>query len=165
MKNKKGFTLIEIIIVLALISIIVCLSMINIQSFNGLTVRIEIEKLYATCFYLQQKALSSQTKQVLKFDLHKGAYTYDNHYEELSSKVIYGFIDGVKGPPSSPQEVIGKKSSFDNDQIVFYPDGIIQSGALYLTDVNKKTLYALTSGVGKISFLRKYRYDGSWHLI
>lgn len=165
MKHNKGFTLIEIVIVLALVSIIVSLSMLNVQSFNTLTVRIEIEKLYATCFYLQQKALSSQTKQILKFDLHKGAYIYDNHYEQLSPRVIYGFIDGVKGPPSSPQELISKKSSFDNDQIVFYPDGVIQAGALYLTDVNKKTLYALTSGVGHISFLRKYRYDGSWYLI
>ena len=70
------------------------------------------------------------------------------------------FRDPHHHPMRRSQEI-----SFENNHIIFYADGTIQAGTVYLVDVNKKLLYALTSGVGHISFLRKYRYDGSWHVI
>ncbi len=164
MKNK-GFSLIEALVVLALITLIAGLGLCNLRSFYGLMVRADIEKLYTVCMYLQQKALSSQTKQVLRFDVGRKSYAYDDGTQQLNSRVCYGFIPGVQGPPSSPHAPIGKQLSFENDHIIFYADGTIQAGTVYLVDVNKKSLYALTSGVGHISFLRKYRYDGSWHVI
>lgn len=165
MKQNKGFSLIEVLIVLALIGTITALAIWNTQSLYRLTVRADIEKLYTTCLYLQQKALSCQEKQTLYFALDKKTYRYENCAERLNTQVLYGFIAGAKGPPSSPHVLITQENSFENNQIVFYPDGVIQAGTLYLTDVNKRVLYALTSGVGQVSFLRKYYYDGSWHLL
>jgi len=165
MINKHGFSLIESMIAIGLVTIIAGLALWNMHLFSGVVVRADIEKLYTVCVYLRQKAVSTQQEQVLEFDFKNNTYRYDSGLHYLNSGVVYGFIEGVKGPPSAPQKHIAKCSTFDRDRITFYPDGVIQSGTLYVTDSAGKTLYALTCGIGQISFLRKYRYDNSWHIL
>jgi prepilin-type N-terminal cleavage/methylation domain-containing protein len=165
MRNQKGFPLIELMIVIVLVALLSGLTLWNMRTFSGMVVRADIEKLYTTCIYLRQKAVSTHTEQLLEFDHANNTYRYDDTIEHLSTTTIYGFVKGVMGPPSSLQAPISTYNTFDHNRIIFYPDGIIQSGTLYITDKDKKALYALTSGVGQVSFLRKYRYDGSWHLL
>ncbi len=164
-RGKQGFSLVELMIVVALVALLSGLTLWNMRMFSGLVVRADIEKLYTVCMYLRQKAVSTRTEQLLEFDQLNNAYRYDGTVEHLSTAATYGFVEDVMGPPSAPHKTITTYSSFDSSHIVFYPDGIIQSGTLYITDKDKKMLYALTSGVGQVSFLRKYRYDGSWHLL
>ncbi len=164
-RGKRGFSLVELMIVVALAALLSGLTLWNMRTFSGMVMRADIEKLYTTCMYLRQKALSTHTEQQLEFDQVSNTYRYDDTVEHLSAATMYGFVEGVMGPPSSPQALIGTYTTFDHDRIIFYPDGIIQSGTIYITDKDRKALYALTSGVGQVSFLRKYRYDGSWHLL
>jgi len=80
----------------------------------------------------------------------------------LPAKVFFGFMPGAKGPPASANKLILKSITFTNNRIIFYPTGIISAGTVYLIDQAKQVMYALSNGVSQISFLRTYRYNGSW---
>lgn len=55
--TKSGFTLIELMIVIALFLLIVTLGMIQFSFLDNTIVHAEVDKLAATCSYLQQKAI------------------------------------------------------------------------------------------------------------
>jgi hypothetical protein len=83
----------------------------------------------------------------------------------LPPVVRFGILPHVKGPPSSPMHALTIPITFSAQKIIFYPDGIISPGIIYLIDRNRQDIYAFSSGIAHASFLRKYRYDGKWHLI
>lgn len=164
-EKKAGFSLIELMIVICIIGFLASLMIVNVSSFNSVIVRLELNKLYGTCLYLQKCAQATQKKQRLIFDIAHNSYFFKGHVEQLSSCVQFNVKDGAKGPPSHPVNAIDKAITFEHEQITFHPDGIIQSGTIYLTDKDNRSLYALSSGVSQVSFLRKYRYDNGWHLL
>jgi len=92
-------------------------------------------------------------------------YTFGAVDEQLPKSIRFGAPAEVKGPPATPMRPVDSPITFKNAQITFYPDGIISAGTVYLTDTDQKTCYALTCGVGSVSFLRAYRYDKGWQLL
>ncbi|TET06374.1 hypothetical protein E3J79_02240 [Candidatus Dependentiae bacterium] len=165
-KNQNiagGFLLIEALIIITLISLIVTLGLSFGTSLHKALVRSEIEKLYSACIYLQRIAMVTNKRQLLTFDINKNTYYYQGHEERLCHYVTFGTTIGIKGPPSAPTNVINKPITFTNNQIIFTPNGILQSGTIYLTDASKQHQYALSVPVSQISFLRKYRYDSRWN--
>jgi len=124
---------------------------------------VEVDALRATACYLQQKAITTNTKQHLFFDLQKQCYRFNNTTHKLPSVVQFGTIDGMLGPPSAPNKLITRICSFADNEITFWPDGIIKSGTIYLTDKEKWYTYALSSAIGTVSCLRTYQYkQGMW---
>ena len=162
---KSGFTLIEIMVVLALFALVVTLGMIQLSFLDNTIVHAEVDKLAITCSYLQQKAIASNSEQILKCDVEKKRYCGDNVNETLSPRVCFGYLSNVLGSPGSPSRVITKAITFPGSSIHFYPTGTISSGTAYLTDKNKKNMYALSNAVSQVSYLRLYRYDGKWKLL
>ncbi len=160
-----GFTLIELMITVALCALVVTLTVVNVSFLNRGIVRSELNRLYSTCNYLRQCALASGKVQVLDIDFNKGCYSFDGKTEKLNTPVLFGVVPDVKGPPSSPQSMIRSSVTFKKNQIVFYPDGIISSGTVYLTDRDRTSFYALSSGIAQVSHLRKYSYNGKWMLL
>jgi prepilin-type N-terminal cleavage/methylation domain-containing protein len=165
MNIKSGFTLIEVMVVLALFLLIATLGMMQLSFLDNTIVHTEIDKLAMTCSYLQQKAIARNSDQILVCDTEKNKYRGDNVNETLSSRVCFGFLPNVLGSPGSPVRVINKAITFADSSIHFYPTGTISSGTLYLTDKNKKNMYALSNAVSQVSYLRLYRYDGKWKLL
>ncbi|MGB8366939.1 MAG: prepilin-type N-terminal cleavage/methylation domain-containing protein [Candidatus Babeliales bacterium] len=163
--NKQGFTLIELSVVFALFLLLTVLVQINTNFLDRMIVHTEIEKLYVICRYLQQCALVSNKEQELIFDQDHKNYRYHNNTETLPAHVFFGFKFGVKGSPASETTMINQAITFIHNRIIFYPTGIISSGTVYLTDRKKQIMYALSNGVSQISFLRTYRYNGSWQLL
>jgi prepilin-type N-terminal cleavage/methylation domain-containing protein len=163
--NKSGFTLIELMVVVALFALIATLGMIQFSFLDNTIVHAEVDKLAATCSYLQQKAIACNNDQILVCDTEKNKYRGDNIHEKLSSRVCFGFLPNVLGSPGSPSHRINKAVTFTDSSIHFYPTGVISSGTVYLTDKNKKNMYALSNGVSQVSYLRLYRYDGKWKLL
>lgn len=161
--NKYGFSLVELMIVIALTMILVSLAAINTRYLNKAAITAEINLLYAACHYLQQVAITHNQQQELVFDSSKNSYTIDGQCHQLPKTICFGVLPDAKGPPSSPHNTLSKAITFANNIITFSPDGIISSGAVYLTD--SRELYALSSSVAHASFLRTYRYDGKWHLM
>ena len=162
---KKGFTLIEVTITLALFALIVSLTVANVSFLNKSTVSAEVDKLYSICRYLQRCAMLSNEKQELIFDEANGRYTFNGCTEELPAQIKFGIIPQIKGPPSSPKRQITSPITFKLSRIIFHPDGIIQPGTVYVTDNNQSCLYALSSSVAHVSYLRKYTYNGKWTLL
>jgi len=115
--------------------------------------------------HLQRTAMVTHKNQTLIFDTVRNTYTYNGHEERLCSYARFDTIKNLKGPPSAPTTAITKPITFINNKITFTPNGILQPGTIYLADSKKHCQYALTIPVSQISFLRRYRYDTSWHYL
>jgi prepilin-type N-terminal cleavage/methylation domain-containing protein len=165
MKYKKGFSLIELMVVVSLVLILASITIANFSYFQRNIIHLEINKLYAACMYAQRCAMVTNKPQKLKFDRVRRLYTINNRTEKLSKDIEFGFMAGSKGPPSAPSRVITSPITFKNDEITFNPNGIIQPGSVYVVDSKKQCMYALSSPISQVSFLRKYRYDKKWGLI
>lgn len=162
---SSGFSLIELMITIALCALVVTLTVVNVSFLHRGTVRSEVDKLYAACMYLQQCALSGNQEYILELDEQKNEYSFDGRVERLESPVHFGFAENAKGPPSSPRNPIKSAITFPGKRIMFYPDGVISSGTVYLTDGSGNVLYALSSGIAHVSHLRKYSYNDIWVLL
>ncbi len=166
LNNRTGYSLIEVTVVAAILSVLVLLVYTQVAWFGATLVRAEVQKLYHVCCHAQRMAQVTHKQQTLTINTATNKYSANNTQESLAACVSYGYLAGALGPPSAPTHPITQKSTFSNNQIIFYPDGIISSGTIYLVDADRTTMYALTSGVAQVSFLRLYRYDhGSWVLL
>jgi len=163
--KHSAFSLIELMISIALCALVVALLVVNVSFLNRGIVRSEIDKLYSVCMYLQQCALTTHQEHELTFDTKNNTYRFAGKTETLRFPVEFGFPCNVKGPPSTPRKKIFSAVTFKGGKILFYPEGIISSGTVYLTDRNKTVLYALSSGIAHVSHLRKYSYTDKWNLL
>ena len=167
-RNEYGFTLIELLVVIALCMLLATLGMVQLSFLDETITHAQVHKIAIVCSYLQQKAMASNSEQILVCDEYKNEYRGDNVNETLSPRVCFGFLPNVLGSPGSPAHRITKAITFPGSAIHFYPTGVISSGTLYLTDKNKKIMYALSNAVSPVSYLRLYRYDGydgKWKLL
>lgn len=160
--DRQGFLLFELLLVFGLVSMIALFAFVQMRFLTRGYVRAEVEALYQMCLYAQRRAMSSGHVCTVTLDLAKHAYMCDEHTCELSKNVRFGILPHVKGPPSAPQESLTSTSTFKNNRINCSPEGTIDAGTVYLIDVEKKSLYALTSGVAPYSYVRTYRYAGNW---
>ena len=165
MNTVKGFSLLECAIVVALLIIIAHIIVIHGTYLQRILVRQDVEKLMAVCRFLQQTAMVTNTTKELVFDQKNKSYTYNSTTEKLSKNTEFGILPGTLGPPSNPTHPITSPITFSNEKIIFYPDGIIQPGTVYLIRKDIQVMYALSCAVSQVSFLRIYHYDGKWHCI
>ena len=165
MHRKKGFTLIEAMIVVCLFAVIAGLGIMQLSFLDSTIIHAEVNKLAAVCSYLRQKAIVTNTECVLVFDIEKNEYRCGEMREVLPQRISFGFLSKAWGPPGSPSHKIEKAITFPGNSIHFYPTGIISSGTVYLVDKNKQYMYALSNAVSQFSYLRFYRYDGKWKMI
>ncbi len=152
-----------VVLSLVLTAALLCYS--AFSSLEHIVVRFQLEQLCATCLYLQQQARTQKKDITLRFDLKNNTYTYDNHVHVFSKQVRCGFLPKSKGPPGSPNRLIIKACTFPNNSITFYSSGIISSGTLYIVDRSFERMYALSNAVSQVSYLRLYRYNGTWRLL
>lgn len=169
---KSGFTLFEILIVISTIIFLISISINFFKLNNETLVLIELEKLYSCLLYLQNKAKIELKNQYLILNIKDNSYKYNNYPDkiQLSKHVIFGFLENSKGPPSNAKYLINKASTFKNNTIIFYKDGTISSGVIYIKDKNNQFMYALSSGISSITYLRRYKYiqnsnQNNWHLL
>lgn len=152
-------------IVLAIIAIIAMLAGTSKILVHDIAMRLELNKLHAVCQYAQRYAMASNQAQVITFNIPANTYYFQGREEKLSSGMQFGFIPGVKGPPAHPVSVLSKPITFSEGSITFYPDGIMQSGTIYLVNARNTVMYALSNAVSQVSHMRLYTYDGSWRLL
>lgn len=161
----QGFSLIELMITLAIFCLVVGLTFTNISFLEQSMVHHELNALYCTAHYLQRRAQMTNHEQELKFDRFKRSYSFNGHTHVLPKGIEFGSLAQAKGPPSSPIKGIDNPITFKGEKIIFYPQGIMQSGTVYLLHKDRQCMYALSCAVAQVSFLRKYRYDKRWILM
>ena len=163
LRNTRGSLLVNLGIAFVLILFIVTISVPRITFMRRFLLRTEIEKLHAMFHYLQERALVINEDQMLMFDIEHQCYFIGDRKEQLPQGIIFGFLPNTAGPPSKPIKPITHAVTFKNNKATFYADGTIAAGTVYLTDLDRTSMYALTSPISQISFLRTYRYyKGSW---
>ena len=184
--KKSSFSLIELLLTLAIVVIVFTITIPRLSFFNRFILDNEVDKLFTVFSYLQQKAIATNQPQEVFFDLKENSYSYnlkDNNQStichpelvsgstpscKLPEVIKFGFLSGTKGPPSSPSSPISSAVTFKNvgDNLykaLFYADGKIQPGTVYLVDKDQKFMMALTCPISQVSCIRKYRYDsGKW---
>jgi type II secretory pathway pseudopilin PulG len=165
MRHSRGFLLIELMLVVALIIIIVTLAMPQMSFLTKQLVHSEIEKLATVCYFLRQSALVKHQDQTLVFNQQNGTYSSGDNTYTLAKGVRFGFLPDTYGPPSSPIHRIAKAVTFDKGKITFYADGSISSGTVYLIDSNNNYFYALTTPSAQMAYVRKYEYQQRWVLL
>jgi prepilin-type N-terminal cleavage/methylation domain-containing protein len=163
--TKQGFTLIEAMVVICLFALVATLGVMQLSFLDDTIAHAEVDKLAGVCTYLQQKAIATNSDQLLVCDTQKNEYRLGNVHETLSRRIAFDFLPNVLGSPGSPSRSIKKAITFPDSSIHFYPTGTISSGTVYLADKNKKIMYALSNAVSQVSYLRLYRYDGRWKLL
>jgi len=90
--NSRGFTLVELLVTVSLVAIIVTIGTINLSFMNKSLVRSEMDSLYSLCTYLQRKAMATNSKQVIQFDIANNSYTYDTVSRRLPVRLGLVFI-------------------------------------------------------------------------
>lgn len=162
---NNGFSLVEMLIVVALFALITLLGSLHTRFLYRAGVCSQLYHLHSVCWYLQQKAFATQQEQRLFLDPVRNAYHFNNTWHSLPQSIQFGFIPGVKGPPAHPTAIIQTPITFKSNTIVFYPDGIISSGSVYFCDKDHHSLYALTNAVAQVSLMRLYGYHQKWVLL
>lgn len=161
-----SFSLIELIVAISLFMLIFSFSIPKRSFFNNILLQHELENLYTTFSYLQQKAIASNEKLELHFTATSNSYTYPlggtvvTH--TLSSSIKFGYRENTKGPPSTPKVSMTKAITFHNQSVIFLPNGKISPGTVYMTDNEEKYLKALTCPISQVSFIRKYTFVKKW---
>lgn len=160
---RHGFLLVELMVVIALM----CLMVVVLQSAVDVKttgfVRASLDQLYATCLMAQKRAMMTGITQEIVLEVDRGSYRYGTERILLPKGVEFGYLAGVQGPPARPHDRVIMASTFAHNSITCSPEGTLTAGTVYLVDSKKTILYALSSGVGSVSFLRKYRYAKGWH--
>lgn len=163
---RTGFSLIEVMIVVTLVAAIAGITAGAYSFLQRIGTQLALEKLYSACRYVQQYAQATGMQQELTFDVAHNSYQAVMCKEQLPQGVVFGTVPGVQGPPAHPTAELTRPVTFAGNRIVCAPTGVVQAGAVYLTDARKTTLYALSCSVAQVSYLRKYRYDhNAWHLL
>lgn len=164
-KNKSGFTLIELIVVISLCMLLCCVSLVSFKSFERSLVGAEMQLFCAACNSLQQQAIVTNTIQELSIDAAHHTYSCNGHGHTLAKGVYFDIALDAYGPPSAPHKLLEKAVTFKENKILFYPEGMMSAGMVCFTNSSHSLLYAISSAVAHISFLRCYSYDKGWKLI
>lgn len=164
-KNISGFTLIELMVVISLCMLLCCVSVVSFRSFERSLVGAEMQLLCAACNSLQQQAIATNTIQELVLDVANHTYSCNGHEHTLAKGVYFDVALNAYGPPSAPYKLLEKPITFKENKILFYPEGMMSAGMVCFTNSSHSLLYAISSAVAHVSFLRRYSYDRSWRLI
>ncbi len=162
---KSGFTLIEMMVVILLVSLVATIVRMNSSFLSSYIIRAQIEQLFSMCHHARQSALAYNRTESIEFDTQANTYRWAGSVRQLPRGIRFGYLPGTKGPPANPTTLLDKPITFAGDHITCYPDGIIQSGTVYLVDDNATMMYAISNAVSAVSYLRIYVYRDGWKLV
>ncbi len=163
MSNHSGFIMTEAFVGIALVMLVVSIACVQVRAYHYACIRQHISLFALVWHELQQRAMVSNAPQEMILDEKGHRYYVDGQWHDLPSLIRFGFLSAAKGPPSHPTTLLSSAITFPQKKVTCFPDGTIQAGTVYLVDDRKSCMYALTSGISAVSFLRKYRYDGAWY--
>lgn len=165
-KLARGFIFFEIGLVLSLIIIISSLALVHFSFFERQLLKTEVQKLSQFIWFCVQRAQVAGVEKAIIFDLENNSYACDQYQEKLARGIAFGFIPDAVGPPSRPTNKLTTPLSFSNNRIIVRPDGTMEAGAIYVTNNAHNLMYAVTTPVTSVSYIRNYRYhNNQWQLI
>lgn len=164
---KKSFSLIEFSVSMALVMLIFMISFSRFSFLHFFILKNETSKLSNLVSFLHQKSISINKKQILFLSQKDNSYFYFTGNKKVTYKfpdvIKFGFLKKSLGPPAKPKKLIQKAITFKRTEknifkLIFFPDGVCDSGTIYLIDKNNKHMFALTSSISKLTYFQKYKY-------
>lgn len=166
MKHRaQGTALLQLSIVIVCVVILTSFTVASVSFYKRYIVCAQAQKIKTLFLLLQQKALVMREEIRLVCDVTNRTLSTSTHKEELAQGVFFGYLQSVMGPPSKPNQLLHNPITFANNTAIFYPDGTISSGTIYLIDAQKSCMYAITCPSGQVGFIRIYRYDHGWNIL
>jgi len=167
LSKQLSFSLIELLIVIALITLLFSITLPSTNYFLDHLMTSETDRLCTTIIFLRQKALASNTPQTVYLNQATHSYSYKSGEKTIEhhfpNGIMFGFLPRTQGPPANPHRLLTRAITFPKQQITCWPSGIISSGTTYITDRKKKYMKAFTCAISQVSFIRKYYYqNGKW---
>jgi hypothetical protein len=133
-----------------------------------------LQMLHIELICLQQQAISCNLLSSLTFLPERNAYqitqTEKTIIHELPKSITFGFISGIKGPPSKPINLIKQPIRFENPHplaAIIQPNGRISSGTVYLKHSSGSVMGAITITPHQIAYVRVYVLENknTWKLL
>ena len=163
---NPGFSIIEIVVFLAIIALLATITLTNFWFLQHSVVQLELSQIQAAFDYTRQLAIATNQVQIITFDQVNHSYNYGKYSNQLSNYSRFGYTPNTYGPPSDPKMPIMQAVTFDHQQALISPQGVIAPGTVYLTDQQHKLTYALTAPLAQITLMRKYKnLNGRWENI
>ncbi|MBI5193206.1 MAG: prepilin-type N-terminal cleavage/methylation domain-containing protein [Nitrospirae bacterium] len=157
--NKKGFTFLEILIVLAIIGILSALAVSDISAFT--------DRLYLQSFARQistdlremkMRSVIERQSYTVNFDSANNFYNITGRIINLPPGIRFGFSAGVLGPPANPVETPEADGvTFPSNKITFHPQGSNSLGTIYITNDRNETRALSLTITGRVKI---WRWDG-----
>lgn len=163
--NYKGFLLIHVTIVVALLLIIMSIMVGQFTFMRKRLVRAELEKLHSLCNYVYHIALMTHKEQAITFDEKNHEYRWAHQHVRLGRGIEFGVVPGMQGPPSSPTKRVDNAITFKGKTLRINADGSMQPGTVYLRDAQQTYQYALTVPIADYSYVRTYNFDRTWKVL
>jgi general secretion pathway protein H len=138
MKNRKGFTLIELAVVIFLIG---AFFLVAIPKFKGITevnIKSASRRLSGTIRYLYSEAAFRKSVYKLTFDINKGEYWIQvldgNEFKIPTDPLLQGgkLPDGVYFKDITTQRSLGKNPKGSEEFILFMPTGFVEPAVIHL---------------------------------
>ncbi len=125
MNKRSAYTLIELIVVIALLGIILVMTMPNSKLFNTLNQALELKEFKRDMLFARNKAIIDSRRYVISFIYEENGYIIEKDSQKLKVKTKY-FTKGLK---------LNKRN--DLKSITFNANGTItNSGTIYFYDRN-----------------------------
>lgn len=167
MSRNSGFTLIEAVIVLAMIGILSAISVISMsQWLPGYRLKSAAQDLFNNMHYARSQAITENRPWVVDFIEANQTYEIKPQGEatvrtialsSYGSGVVFGHQAGAKKVNDTTAAISDDTYDVDN-QVVFSSNGTAESGYVYLTNGRPKTYAVGTFLSGVVRFKQ---WDGS----
>lgn len=160
--RHKGFTFIEVVIVIAIIGI---LSVLAVPGMSAFTDRLRIETTARTISTdlreMKMKSVLDRSDYTVLFDPENNLYELPGRQSLLPKGVRFGFGSGVLGPPGNPNPTDTPDEdgvTFPSNKAAFYARGSNSRGTIYITNNYNITMAISTAFTGRIKI---WKWDGS----
>lgn len=166
MSKRSGYLFLECAVVIALIVFLATLAV----SLNDVVDKAEVlgegRRIAAFLRYQWMRAQSDGRDFEVIIDEKNRQLKANNEVLTLASNVAFGFLSKAYGPPSRPIKPLSSSSTFKDNKIIFYNDGSVSAGSLYIIDKKKKYLYAITIPIPDSFYIRIYAWGRSvWKVV
>ena len=95
MNKRSAYTLIELIVVIALLGIILVMTMPNSKLFNTLNQALELKEFKRDMLFARNKAIIDSRRYVISFIYEENGYIIEKDSQKLKVKTKYFTKEGV----------------------------------------------------------------------
>jgi len=158
---KSGFTLIELIIVIGIISSVTVISTLSIGNFLSQThLKSSAEDIASTLRWARRLAITKRANYKVVFDTERGRYWIedeDNNVVDKRQKLRKNilFANPSLGKEGEGDGIV-ELDDPDDDSFSFYPQGTAEAGSIYIQNKNSKEWWTITIS-GTTGYVRIYQ--------